>query len=235
MNNKMKKLCALLFVAMFFVLGACDRFPLGRLLSPSTYGTPEWGDVWPIYTDAIRTRGRLDATRFTNWADGAGSGRFAIGGGPRFGNLPSILFDWTGGPSNVYLHDGSLQQPAQTDWVGWGFEAPPPPGGGTPGYDYRPGGYTRLSFYVRGVLRAGVELIVETGNTALPQGLRPFRTLDSTEVTNSWQEFHIDLTAWDPNVMTNVEYVVVFTLRNTLSAVQSNGGTIYLANIRLIR
>jgi len=248
MNNKISKTCALIFVFALFVLSACDRFPLEKIIRPTTFGTPNWGDVWCLYTDAIRTRGLLDASRFTNWgAIGAGEGVIVGGGAPYPGNFPSILFDWNGAPSSPYLDNNRLGE-AQTDWVGFGFEARPG-AGPRPRYDFTAGEYTRLEFWVQGNLWDGVELLVETGNENYPQTppgtlpLKPHVVLTSADVTSSWTMHYIDLIndpdGWPPflanAVMRDVEFVVVFTFINTLPGSQSNGARISIANIRLTR
>jgi hypothetical protein len=236
----MKKIYLLLSLSLICFLNACDRFPTDKLVSPNVDGTTGWGSVWTLYNNTIQTRGNPGPIMFTNWVvRDQGSVDMENSDEKWHGNR-SIRVDWTGA-DNEWYSGGTATQ------ASFGLEARPGEGGARPSYNFTPGNYTKLKFFVKGNLWDNVYLRVETGNNVeginkplavnvypasagSPVGLQDW----PSPISNSWQEVEITIPPVQVDLMDAVEYVLVISLVNATEQ-PCTGGTVYLANIRLVR
>jgi hypothetical protein len=216
----LKKLLIAVLIMPLFIFAACEKKPVNRLVNPSaseTTGSSTWPGPWVVYDDEIKTGGGVG--RFTT-PEGQELD-FSSRENPHSGNN-CIKFSWDGGEVTAYANPPDTPADyVEHGFVGFSFKVQNDSVVGSPATkDLSPGHYTRVSFYAMGTLSSNVTLRIKgpgTGATESPVAL-----------TSDWQLFTVPVNGnlADSNSFAN------FVLA-TAGGVRSNGGTVFLDDIRL--
>lgn len=215
MNKNFIKLLSFCLICII-CFTSCERYPVSALL-----GIPKkidsWPDPWYLYDDEINTKGSLAPYR---WEDS-----------PYCADWNKVLLDFscTDHPKNgrkcmKLTWVGNVNDPGKS-YFGFGLRATEYIGGIV---NLSTSGYESLKFWIKGNLynNCSFEISIPKGENAtwVKKGL------SATEVTPYWTEYTIQL----PNIedMTEIEFDIAIAL---LADGTTNGGTIYLDDIRFTR
>lgn len=211
-RNKISLLILSLVFAICFV--SCERYPIQALV-----GVPTKFDSWPypwyIYDDQINTKGSLAPQEWANdpYCDTWDHVRlnFEWKNGVYSGKN-CIMFDWKGNSDNL-----------SKTFFGFGLMSREEAGGKIALGD---AGYTSLKFYLKGNLNYGCAFEISIPGTNVS------RSISAHEISSSWQEYEIPMIA-----VGEVEYTIAMSLKLDGSVVtdRTNGGTVYLDNIRFVK
>jgi hypothetical protein len=212
-----------------FVLPGCEKDPVDRLTNPLSEGAvPGYSGTYIVYDDELKTGGNLALIPGGENQEIDLSDRSA----PR-GNLRQVRYTWNGLSVSTYPAGGYQQL-----FAGFIFMVGDDVNTlqSTPGRDLSGPGYTQMTFSVRGWLSEETSLRVEGPSTA-ETGFTPARVdIDRSELSlNVWKSYTLTVPATDFN---NVRTFITLTIqydqppRTTLP---SNGGTIYIDDIRYSR
>lgn len=204
MVNKIFKLVIVLSV---LILTSCDHNPLDKLFDPTGDGAlgGGWG-YWKIYDDQLNTRGGVmlsPSEEHQTFAE--------VAGNPRSGTK-CIKYSWDG--TRLWSEkDGKLVNWTAAilivapTWQEYGEEK-----------DLSPGGYNKITFWIRGNLSPGAEIRFEGPG---PRG-NCDSTGDLTALPSSWTSQQIDLTSTDLLLQAKEFFKIVFI---------GGGGTVYVDDI----
>lgn len=220
-------------LAVLPVFSGCDKEPMNKLVNPlQSNTTGNWSGVWTLYDDEVKTGG--DIMNYTTH-EGVGL-QFDCRDNPHSGSQ-CIKFSWDGGDVTNY-EDGK----AEHDWTGFGMIV------ASSYLDYTKytknlatGGFTKLSFWVRGSLNSNVYLRLEGSNARYndQSGTNCWQSYTTTrKVTSTWTKYEFpisgDLTAVKDYLRVIFRYDMDYNA-DTPNTGRSNGGTIYLDDIALSR
>ncbi len=213
----MKKII-LFIIPVLFTFAGCDSNPIGALIYPDVNNSTTWAKEWVLYDDDVKTRGSFDFPTYTDyWATRPSQLTLEYDKTAHTGRR-CILISWDGSPSDAY--DGQAFN--QVGYVGFGLQSANP----VAGIDISPGNYRKLKFWAKGSLNSGVVLRVETeGATEYDAGGTP--GVWEGVVSNSWQEYEVTL-----KQLSAVKDMFRVILKNTNDPNQSNGGTVYIDDVR---
>ncbi len=193
-----------------FLFASCERYPISALTGiPSTIDS--WPYPWCLYDDEINTKGSMEPFVWPNsefLRYGRGTLDFACRENPQSGTK-CFKMTWIG---NVSVDN----------YAGFGLMSTELAGGTK---DLSTSGYTSLKFYVRGYLYENCAVKIEIPNSSV------YVTLIPSNVSSSWQEIEIPIT--NVSSMTAIEYYLAISMFAATGT--TNGGTIYLDNIRLCK
>lgn len=224
--NRTKIMLLSFFLISTFTFMSCERYPVSALTDlPSSIDS--WPTTWYLYDDEINTKGSYepkvwDNSRFLE-ADngslsfkskGAYQGRYCI---------EMVWYDKAERiPSGCY------------PYAGWALASTDPADVGSK--NMTTCGYTRLEFEARGVLSSGCNVKIEiprhdsqdTDHIILSES-------GSNRLTSSWQKFSIPITSKTTASWGIQQYYIAIAMRRNTDSVLTNGGTIYLDNIRFVK
>ena len=218
MNKNIVKLLSfcLLGIICFACFTSCERYPVRALLGVHER-LDSWPETWYIYDDEINTKGSLEPFKWESYTGCADWDKvkldFACTNNPKRGRK-CVQLTWIG---NVNDPDSG--------YFGFGLMATEYKGGIV---NMSTSEYTNLKFWIRGELFKNcsfkMEIPKKSGGTWIS------RTLTASEVTPTWTEITIQI----PNIedMTEIEYDISISL---IADGISNGGTVYLDDIRFTR
>lgn len=210
---------ALLIVALFCVVSfiSCDRYPVEAIV-----GIPgridSWPNPWFVYDDQINTRGNMEPFR---WVDDPycaswlyASVDFSHTGGVKRGNR-CMKFTWVGDQTDTsgatYFGFGLMAREVLGEKMALGKA-----------------GYINMKFWIRGSLTENCSFRIEIPGTMSDNSA----TLNSSQVTSEWTEVTVPLDIYPTE---EVEYVIAFALKPTDASLKTNGGTVYLDDIRFVK
>ncbi len=213
MNKNKISLLVLSFVfAVCFV--SCERYPIHALVGQPTK-IDSWPNPWYIYDDQINTKGSLAPQE---WSTDQYCDTW---------NKVNLLFDYKSGVKSgrnciLFSWVGNADNPAKT-FFGFGLMAREEVGGKI---NLGDAGYTSLKFCLKGNLNYGCAFTISIPGTSVS------RAISAGDISSSWQEFEIPMTA-----VGNVEYTIAFSLGldGSVGATQTNGGTVFLDDIRFVK
>ncbi len=213
-RNKFILLILAFFCMISFV--SCDRYPVEAIV-----GIPgrmdSFPNPWYIYDDQINTRGSMEPYR---WLDDQycaswdyANVDFSWTNGVKNGNK-CMYFTWLGNSSDTsgatYFGFGLMAREALGEKVALGRA-----------------GYNNLKFWIRGSLNSNCEFKIEIPGTAVS------RTVAASEISSEWQEIIVPMSSIGSEV--EVEYDIAFALKTVDGTVKTNGGTVYLDDIRFVK
>ncbi|MDR1941948.1 MAG: hypothetical protein LBQ47_06455 [Endomicrobium sp.] len=220
----MKKLF-LFFIAVSALITGCDRNPMSSFLYPDVSESVDWTQEWMLYDDTLKTRGSFDFPTFTDyWATRKAELNLEYKKNPHSGSK-CMYINWDGSESHPYDPNNGSLQPLQNSYVGFSIPSASPQSG-----IYIPAGtYFKMKFYVKGKLAYGV--VLEVKGPQSPTGYSYGEVYESAEGAefSDWQEITIDIS---PAAMLPVGNLFSVALVNKRATLSSNGGTIYLDDIR---
>lgn len=194
---------------------SCEKYPISALTQlPSPIDS--WPYPWYLFNDELNTKGSMEPFVWSNsefLRYGRGTLDLASRETPQSGKC-CIKMTWIG--ANI----GSIPD----NYAGWGLMATELSGGKK---DLSTSGYTDLKFYLRGNLSENCSLKIEIPTYSIS------RTFTSADISSSWQE--IELSIPNVSIMTAVEYYLAVAMFPTAAGQPTNGGTIYIDNIRFCK
>lgn len=193
---------------------SCERYPISALT-----GLPSPIDSWPtpswcLFDDEVNTKGSMEPFVWPNsefLRYHTGTLDFACRENPQSGTK-CIKMYWGGNISYNVLDN----------YAGWGLMATEYAGGKV---NLSTSGYTSFKFYVRGYLYENCAVKIEIPTYGIQVTLTP------STISSSWTEIEIPIP--DVTSMTAVEYYVAVSMFAITST--TNGGTVYIDNIRLCK
>lgn len=225
--NKIKIAVLSFFFMSLFVLVSCERYPISALTNiPSSIDS--WPTTWYLYDDTINTKGALapkvwDNSRFLE--AGNGSLSFDCKESPYQGWY-CIKMVWYDKPERIIS--------GCCPYAGWGLSATDPVDVGSK--SMVTSGYTRLEFEAKGSLSSGCEVIIEIprhDNSKITDNIIINNT-GANQLKSYWQTFSIPITTKTTSNWGIQQYYIAIAMRRSSSYV-TNGGTIYLDNIRFTK
>ncbi len=210
-KNKITLLIFALFCMVSFT--SCDRYPMEAIVG---LGAPmkSWPNPWYIYDDQINTRGSMEPYR---WKDDQYCAEW---------NYAKLDFSWMnnvkrGNKCMYFTYIGNASDASGATYFGFGLMARESLGGkvalGKAGYD-------NMRFWIRGELHDNCKFVIEIPGTSVK------RTITSSQISSQWQEIVVPMSSIAPEA--EVEFDIAFSLAAIDGAVKTNGGTVYLDDIR---
>ncbi len=212
-RNKITLLIVALFCMVSFV--SCDRYPVEAIV-----GIPgridSWPNPWYVYDDQINTRGSMEPFR---WVDDPYCATWTYA---------SVDFSWTGNVKSghkcmKFTWLGDVTDTSGATYFGFGLMARELSG---EKIALGSAGYTNLKFWLRGDLTENCSFKIEVPDTDTA------KTITSTQVSSEWTEVTIPV---DMLSSAEIEYVLAFALKPTDDSLKTNGGTVYLDDIRFVK
>ncbi len=225
--NKIKIAVLSFFFMSLFVLVSCERYPISALTNiPSSIDS--WPTTWYLYDDEINTKGSLaprvwDDSRFLELGDGS----IVFDCRDSYKGLKSIKMEWYDKLSTL--------PPGCCHYAGWGLSATDPVDVGSK--SMVTSGYTRLEFEAKGSLSSGCNVKIEiprhdsqnnTDNIVI-------NNTGANQLKSYWQTFSIPITSKTTSSWGIQQYYIAIAMRRDSDSVVTNGGTIYLDNIRFTK
>lgn len=217
MNKKIKVLLFLLscFVGLSFT--SCERYPIRDLNGiPATVDS--WPYPWYIYDDEINTKGLFAPVMWVG-SDEADELDFDYNHSTYRGRA-CIKFDWHPKNGNT--------------WCGFGLATTEEPNNPHSAKDMSTSGYTKLEFYIKGTLLAGATVTVNIPRTDYNgESKSPTDSVTiSTLSPDTWTKKTINLTGARTKENWNTQK---FYISISISGTGTNGGTIYLDDIKFVK
>lgn len=231
MNNTVTRFLSALFVAV--ALAGCEQNPIGKLIDPTVSNTTGASSGhWAIFSDELRTGG---ATMFLTTSEGQVLD-FNCTENPVSG-AKCMKYSWDGSAVTEYSSGNR-----QSDYVGFMLIAAPTLAGhDTITRDLSAGGYTKVSFYVRGSLNTHVVLRIEANNATYQTASGTNAWMSNTAdrvVTSDWKRYEFALSGSQAAVRDFIRIVLRYDEDgnpDTPNSAHSNGGTVFLDNIEYTR
>jgi hypothetical protein len=217
------------FLISIFTFISCERYPVSALTSiPSSISS--WPTTWYLYDDEINTKGSYepkvwDNSRFLELKNGSLSFKSTGAYQGRY----CIKMEWYDASQNIVLPSGCFP------YAGWALASTDPADIGSK--NMTTSGYTRLEFEAKGSLSAGCIVKVEiprhdgaldTDNILLYDG-------GPNRLTSVWKTFSIPITSRTTSNWGIQQYYVAIAMKRDSDSVSTNGGTIYIDNIRFVK
>ena len=208
-KSKFGLLVLFLLCSVFFV--SCERYPIEALV-----GVParidSWPDPWYIFDDQINTRGSMEPYR---WKDSPYCANW---------DKVSLSFSFTHGTKRGYncmmlSWIGNVNDPGKS-FFGFGLQSREQSGGKVA---LGKAGYTSLKFWIKGELYDSCTFEISVPGTSVTGDF------GSTEITSEWQEKTVPMNL---SSTAEVEYLISFALK---TSGKTNGGTVYLDDIRFVK
>lgn len=212
MNRIFNKFLFIFFVCVVFFT-SCEKYPVDALLGLNA-PIAAWPDTWYLYDDEFNTKGNSepyvwkDDPFCDSWNNATLDTKCT--NAPQSGTR-CIKFTW----------GGNSKSPEKT-FFGFGMQSRNEIGGII---DLTNSGYKWLKFYVRGNLYNNCVF-----NLSIPDKIT--YSVTSSEITSTWQEVEIDITGVQ---MDNLKFVVGLALAVDKDGIPTNGGTVYIDNIRFTK
>ena len=213
MKSKFYLLILCLFCLVSFV--SCDRYPIEAIV-----GIPgridSWPNPWYIYDDQINTRGNMEPYRWVDdqWCASWNYAKvdFSCTSGAKSGHK-CMYFTWIGDSTDTsgatYFGFGLMAREVLGEKIALGKA-----------------GYNNLTFYIKGSLNSDCAFVIEIPGTSVS------RTIYSTDISSEWREIVVPMSLASS---TEVEYDIAFALKKLDGADKTNGGTVYLDDIRFVK
>ena len=225
----MKKLI-LFFTAVFIFFTGCDKNPAGALIYPGfdKYTSVDWAEEWILYDDECKTRYepviRVDTSYWAH--ERPGDLDLEWKDNPRSGTKCIRLY-WDG--SKNYAYDGGYDT---YDWCGFVFPSVSP----NTGIWIPTGTYSKLKFWVRGSLSYGVVLEIKAlgGPGATSPHEITWKSAPQAQYPD-WTEITVNFKSTPQPEIGPITTHVAITLLNTRGGIRSNGGEIFLDDIRYVK
>ena len=216
MNKSKFILLILAFLCMVSFI-SCDRYPIDAIV-----GIPDridsWPNPWYIYDDQINTRGNMEPYR---WLDDQYCATW---------DYAKVNFSWTNNTKNgnrcIYFSwIGNSTDTSGATYFGFGLMAREYLGGKVA---LGKADYSNLKFWIRGSLNSECEFVIEIPGTGVK------RIVSAGEITSQWQEIVVPMSSIGPS--DEVEFLLALALRVPEgSTAKTNGGTVYLDDIRFVK
>lgn len=223
--NKIKIAVLSFFFMSLFVLVSCERYPISALTNiPSSIDS--WPTTWYLYDDTINTKGSL-APRV--WDDS----RFLESGNG------SLSFDCKESPYQgwycikmVWYDNPSLIKSGCSPYAGWGLSATDPIDIGSK--SMVTSDYTRLEFEAKGSLSSGCAVKIEIPrHDSMDTDNIVIDNTGTNQLKSYWKTFSIPISKTKSSWGIQQYYIAIAMIRS--SSYVTNGGTIYLDNIRFTK
>ena len=231
MNKVFIKLLSCCFICMILLL-SCDKYPINSLLNPHD-PIGNWPNPWYLYDDQWNTKGTLEPYIFKDYPDGSPNPycdtwehvklNFSCTDFPQSG-ISCIMFYWKGNSQDVSV-------PRKT-FISFGMQSRIKLG---ETIDISVSGYRYLKFYLRGDLYENCVFELSIPNKDVPDTPWVKYQARNTDITPYWKEITIELPEEKVSQMTNLEYCIAMALKIGDFSGITNGGTVYLDNIRLTK
>jgi hypothetical protein len=227
--NRSNTLSSLIVVLCCLALASCQKDPVNHLINPTASNTAGgWSGVWTIYDDDLKTGGTV--MMFTS-KDGQQID-FASKENPHTG-AQSLKYSWDG--TDAIAYQGALQY-FQPGYVGFGLIVPEDQSKfGVVTRDLTPGGFTKVSFWIRGNIGSLVTFRLETdnGTNVSPSGNNAWESNTTDRaVTSAWQRYEFALSG--SQAATKLFLKIFFKYAGG-PGTRGTGGTVYLDDIALTR
>lgn len=226
----MKKLI-LFFIAAFVFFTGCDKNPAGALIYPGHDKSTsiDWSEEWVLYDDESKTRYepviRVDTSYWAHMRPQDLDLECRIN--PRSGSK-CIRICWDGSKNIAY--DGNYET---YSWCGFVFPSVSP----NTGIWIPTGTYNKLKFWVRGSLSYGVKLEIKALGGP-PPGVSPHEIVwqsAAQEQFPDWTEITVDFKPTALPHIGPVTTLIAVTFVNTRGEIRSNGGEIFIDDIRYVK
>ncbi|AKL97996.1 hypothetical protein [Endomicrobium proavitum] len=223
----MKKLLLLALPLIMFFTAGCENNPAGALIYNGVNDTDpaSWASPFVIYANGdIMTRVlpfSKSVGAYTNiWEAYANATNVleAQYDGESHTRHKSIKMGWDGSPSQVFDNGNTVY--LATFWL--------PTSAGTSGKDLTPGAYTKISFWVKANLYTNAQVSIKVLNND-NSGNSPYAVTSITALQD-WTYYEIPLS---PSPALTYTYITV--QMSPIAGNVTNGGTIYIDDIRLVR
>jgi hypothetical protein len=215
----MKKII-LFFAAAFVFFTGCDKNPAGALIYSDVGKSVEWAPEWVLYDDESKTRYeaviRVDTSYWAH--DNPDALDLQCETAPHSGRKCIRLY-WDG--SRNFAYDGSYYTYA---WTGFVFPSASPNTG-----IYIPNGtYNYLKFWVKGSLTYGVQLEIK--------GPRDEVWLSPVQAQYpQWTEITVPFAPSSQANIGPIYSLIAISLKNSRGDIRSNGGEIFIDDIRYVK
>ena len=239
----MKKLFLLFIPFVMFFAAGCENNPAGALMYNGVNNSDpnSWANPFIIYSN-----GDL-MTRVLPFAKAVGAYtdiwvRYAntinvldlqYAGVSHSGHM-SIRMGWDGSSGNLYqAGDGPMA--SGSPFTGAIFWLTTDPNDPSTGKDLTPGHYTQMTFWIKTQLFSNtvVQIVVLNNDAAGNSSYTPMANPITITQTQDWKQYTINLT---PSPALTFTYITVKLIPDPSSGSSlTNGGTIYLDDIRLTR
>lgn len=215
----MKKNKILLLILAFFCMGifvSCDRYPIEAIV-----GIPgridSWPNPWYIYDDQINTRGNMEPYRWVDdkWCASWNYAKvdFSRTDGAKSGHK-CMYFTWIGNSSDTsgatYFGFGLMAREVLGEKIALGKA-----------------GYSNMKFWIKGSLNSNCQFKIEIPGTSVA------KTVTASELSSQWQEIVVPMSSIGPS--DEVEFALALSLAAIDGDVKTNGGTVYLDDIRFVK
>ncbi|MGA2090848.1 MAG: hypothetical protein ABSH12_05230 [Endomicrobiales bacterium] len=239
MNKKAIKTLTVIGVGILLMsLSGCDSNPIGKLVDPTVSNTTgQFSGTWVIYNDgALRiTGGFPPAIMFMTTPEGQTLDLNSTDH-PYSGNF-CLKYAWNG--DTVTWYQGGIREDG---FVGFIFIAAPTVSQyGIITRNLGAGGYTKISFYVRGALNANVSLRLESqnANNLTPSGVNAWQSnTTNQQITSNWQHYEFAISGSMASVSDILRIILVYNESgnpNIPNVTNGNGGTVFLDNIEYLK
>ncbi|MFA7074281.1 MAG: hypothetical protein WC234_03725 [Endomicrobiaceae bacterium] len=211
------------FLISIFTFVSCEKYPISALTGvPSSIDA--WPTTWYLYDDEINTKGSLeprvwDDSRFLELGDGS----VVFNCKDSYKGRYSIKMEWYDNLPPYCCH-----------YAGWGLSATDPVDVGSK--SMTTSGYTRLEFEAKGNLSSGCNVKIEIPKSSVGDTDNIVISESGTnKLTAYWQTFSIPITSKTTSSWGVQKYYIAIAMRRDSDSVATNGGTIYLDNIRFTK
>ncbi|MCX5782626.1 MAG: hypothetical protein NT145_08020 [Elusimicrobia bacterium] len=201
------------------IFSACDKNPADKILNPTTIVTAaSWSGPYVIYDQELRTGG--DVVFFTSQEGQTLD--FSCYERPADGSK-CLKFSWDGSEVTDY-NSGNVRT---FQWVGIGLAVKDSNNQDSPSTkDMTPGGYTKLSFKIRGSLNASVafQMKFEANSTTT-------NIYTSSLADHDWHTVEFPVSG---SLAAGIKYYVILSFQY-FGSTKGNGGTVYLDDIQFLK
>jgi hypothetical protein len=215
----MNKIKIVFFMLLFFFVVGCEKKPVRDLIFPNLNEATSWDEEWILYGgvdgvfgEDIRTKNDDPIKVLTDyWGNEVHSNELAFYDTSQYhSGRTSIRMQWNGDKSK------SFETQENVNYIGFYFES------NGASVNISNGGYNYLKFWVKGELTDGVSLKV-TSDTCGGETNALFIYVLNT----FWKEYSMGVTN-----NSNIKNMALFALT---SQMESNGGEVYIDDIRYVK
>ena len=203
----------IIFLPLIFIV-SCELNPLNKLTNPTldeSLGNTSWND-WVVYDDDLKGVG---GTIYMTGPQGQDMDFRVTGKSPPQGDM-CMKYSWTG--EDVYDYDANGMQHYYcclsliVDEDSQSF--------GNTYKDFTPGGYTKITFWVKGALSPDTKVSF----------CGPYDEIEVTSLTNTWKQYKIEPLSQLTGI--TAYFSIVFSYSGDTPGA---GGFVYVDDIRYVK